>query len=479
MRATRRTFRTAAITTGAIAALAVPATAAFADTTPAPQPVTAGDQDQNGTQNGTDGTDGTDDQGNQGTTDTTDQNQGKQDPDQDQDQNARKLINSVDLAEGFSAKVYTVGSNGAEADIFKGGALVTTLKANGSAAKTTTGGYVFQLTPSGQLTADQDGSGDKTDPPVPGGWESKGTTNLGDGWSAKVDVNASARSARAEISQNGTVKGHLKAYIDDASTKIGNRTFTLSADGTITSKKAPAPKPKPDHKRVYVKTVKLADGSTAKIYKLGAHHYQADIYDGSTKLGTVDANGKTAKAMNNGLHIVLDPDGTLKSWTDGHPKPVPDAKRHYVKTVELADGVSVAKVYKLDPCHYQADIYAHGKKLDTLDAKDRTAYGQHNGLHVALKSNGTVTSWLDGSGKHNQHGQHGQHGQQDKKTAPVVPHTGGDRTLPQGGVKAGAENVAAHTSGSDQTPLIAAGAGAAALGAAGLGFTVYRRKHNN
>ncbi|MCQ4212559.1 hypothetical protein [Streptomyces longispororuber] len=389
MRATRRTFRTAAIATGAIAALAVPATAAFADTTP--QPVASDDQsqnqDQNQDQNGTDGQDqATPDQNG---TDHT-------------DQNARQLIKSTDLAEGFSAKVYSVGGNGAEADIFKAGALVTTLKANGSTATTTTGGYVFQLTPDGQLTADQDSSGDRTQPPVPGGWESKGTTDLGHGWTADVKVNASARTAKADIAQNGTAKGHLTAYVDDATKKIDGYTFTLTSDGTVTAKK--------------------------------------------------DA------------------------------KPAPDHRRQYVKTVRLADGVSVAKVYKLDTCHYQADVYAHGQRLDTLDANNRTAYGQNNGLHVALKPNGNVTSWLDAAHKKTQH----------TKPAPQ-PHSGsgtgsntgtgtgtGTRTLPQGGVKAGAENVSAHTSGgTDSTPLIAAGAGAAAVGAAGLGFAMYRRKNHN
>ncbi|MGW7149489.1 hypothetical protein ACWGIY_35430, partial [Streptomyces sp. NPDC054878] len=58
MRATRRTFRTAAIATGAIAALAVPTTAAFAaDTPPNPQGQVDVDQDKStdpGTDTGTD-----------------------------------------------------------------------------------------------------------------------------------------------------------------------------------------------------------------------------------------------------------------------------------------------------------------------------------------------------------------------------------------------------------------------------------------
>ncbi|MFB7509850.1 hypothetical protein [Streptomyces broussonetiae] len=50
----------------------------------------------------------------------------------------------------------------------------------------------------------------------------------------------------------------------------------------------------------------------------------------------------------------------------------------------VADDTSTAKVYKIGPTHYEADIYAHGHKLDTLTAKGHTAHGENNGLHVTL-----------------------------------------------------------------------------------------------
>ncbi|QEV19174.1 hypothetical protein [Streptomyces alboniger] len=215
MRATRRTFRTAAIATGAIAALAVPATAAFAADAPSPS----------------------------------------SSPSQD------------------------------------------------------------------RTTSD---ARDRTDSeaPAPGSWESKGTTDLGHGWSAKVDVNVSARTAKAALSLNGTAKGSLTAYEKAASTTVDGNTFTLTPDGTLSMSAKPAPpkpkpEPKPDAKRVYRTTVKLADGSLAKIYKLGPHHYQADVFAHGSKLDTLDANGKAAYGQNNGLHVVLNPDGTVRSWVEG------------------------------------------------------------------------------------------------------------------------------------------------------------------
>ncbi len=63
--------------------------------------------------------------------------------------------------------------------------------------------------------------------------------------------------------------------------------------------------------------------------------------------------------------------------------------------MRLADKVSQAKVYRLTADHYEADVFAGGTKVDTLVAKGRAAYGQNNGLHVALQPDGSLTSWVD------------------------------------------------------------------------------------
>ncbi|MEV0317371.1 hypothetical protein ACIBKX_22835 [Streptomyces sp. NPDC050658] len=397
MRATRRTFRTAAIATGAIAALAVPTTAAFAADAPsAPQEQTApsdqGSTDQNTGQSTDQNTDqNTDQDTNQGT------NQGGTDTDTDPDTPVPGGWESkgvTDLGKGWTADVQVNASaRTAKATISLDGAAKGSLTAYETSASTTIDGSTFTLSPDGTATAklvdkDKDKDRDKDrdkDKPVPGSWVSKGVTDLGNGWSAKVDVNASARSAKAAISHDGAAKGSLKAYINPASTKIDGCTFTLTADGTITKKAAPKPKPQPVDKRVYVRTAKLADGSTAKIYKLGKNHYQADIYAKGTKLDTLDANGKSATGQNNGLYVVLNPDGTIKSWVENGTKPAP---------------------------------------------------------------NSTSTS-----------------------TSTTKP-----QTVPKGGVKAGAEGVSPAAA---SAPLLAAGGGMAALGAAGLGFAVYRRKQND
>ncbi|MBW5425402.1 hypothetical protein GKQ77_28225 [Streptomyces sp. BG9H] len=258
MRATRRTFRTAAIATGAIAALAVPATAAFASDAPSPSQgqVTTDDQ-------------GTKDQATKDQTkpDDTKTDDTKTDDSTKTDENKKPDDTKKDEEKKEEKK--------------------------------------------------DDAEKDTDTTPKPGSWESKGTTDLGNGWSAKVQVNVSARTAKATLTLNGAAKGSLTAYEKAARTTVDGNTFTLTPDGTISMKAKPVP-PKPVHdKRVHKATVKLADGSVAKIYKLGPHHYQADIFAHGSRLDTLDANGKAAYGQNNGLHVVLNPDGTIKSWVEG------------------------------------------------------------------------------------------------------------------------------------------------------------------
>ncbi|MEU6676308.1 hypothetical protein [Streptomyces sp. NPDC046925] len=144
--------------------------------------------------------------------------------------------------------------------------------------------------------------------------------------------------------------------------------------------------------KVKAKTVKLRDGSTAKVYKLGKHKAKAVI--SGPKGGKLIANGKNAYANHNGLHIKLTPGGALTSWMDKakpKPKPKPE-KRQHVRNDTLADG-SMARVYKLSPTHWQAVTSA-----GSLDANGRTALGNHNGMHIKLTASGGLTSWMDKAG---------------------------------------------------------------------------------
>ncbi|MET8687449.1 hypothetical protein ABZV77_24860 [Streptomyces sp. NPDC004732] len=393
MRATRRTFRTAAIATGAIAALAVPTTAAFAADAPSTPHGQVAQDDQTGTQDKS-GKDTTDQDKSKDETGKDQTGKDTTDPDQDKPvPGSWESKGTTDLGKGWTANVQVNASaRTAKATISLNGSAKGSLTAYEKSASTTIDGNTFTLTPDGTATAKLTDKDKDKDKPVPGGWESKGTTNLGKGWTAKVDVNASARTAKASISLNGSAKGSLTAYAKSATTKIDGNTFTLTPTGTITMQGKPTPpKPKPDHKRVFVREYRNLGGSgfDAKVYKV-TNGYEADMI---------------AKAPDTGKKTVWD---TLKQ------------------------------------------------------SGSKAAYGQHNGAHFVLNPDGTMKGWVEGNTHHN--------------GAKPQPKKDGNTVVPKGGVKAGADGVQAQSS--DDAPLIAAGGGMAAVGAAGLGFALYRRKQN-
>ncbi|MFJ2771431.1 hypothetical protein [Streptomyces sp. NPDC087300] len=404
MRATRRTFRTAAIATGAIAALAVPTTAAFASDAPATPHGQVAQDEQTGSQ------------------DQSGKDEGKTNPDENKKDESGKDKDQTGKDQ------------------------------------------------TGKDETGQDKSKDKdNETPKPGSWESKGTTDLGKGWTAKVEVNASARSARATISQNGAAKGSLTAYEKPASTTIGGNTFTLSPDGTVTAKLVKKDKDPVVGGWESKGTTDLGKGWTAKVeVNASARTAKAAIsHDGAAK-GSLTAYAKSATTTIEGNTFTLSPDGTVTMKAKPTPpKPQPE-KRTFVREYKNLGGTGFdAKVYKVKN-GYQADLIAKStdsaKKIvwDTLkQSGTKAAYGQHNGAHFVLNPDGTMKGWVEG--KTHGNGTKPQH----KKD--------GDTVVPRGGVKAGSEGV---TSTSDDAPLIAAGGGMAALGAAGLGFALYRRKQN-
>ncbi|MFF8381030.1 hypothetical protein ACF07V_33400 [Streptomyces sp. NPDC015661] len=73
--------------------------------------------------------------------------------------------------------------------------------------------------------------------------------------------------------------------------------------------------------------VDLADGSLARVYQDGPGRFSAEIYGGGSLIDTlVSSDGKPAYGENNGLHVVLRPDGTVSSWLDKGPAPKPTPK---------------------------------------------------------------------------------------------------------------------------------------------------------
>ncbi|MGR4881418.1 hypothetical protein ACIPUC_18700 [Streptomyces sp. LARHCF249] len=239
--------------------------------------------------------------------------------------------------------------------------------------------------------------------------------------------------------------------------------------------------------RAYLTTVKLADGSVAKVYKIGPNHFEADVFAGSTKLDTLVSKGAAAAyGQNNGLHVVLQPNGTVTSWTDGgeQPKPQvkPEVKKESSVRITMPDG-RVAKLVDGSNGRYVKISMPNGNSVGTIDLKNPST--QKDGWtyklvqdgkrvkFVVIDGRGGGNSWVyDFSGRLIEQYTVQREVKKDAKKDEAKPAVG--KVVPKGGVKAGAEGV---TPPKGDTPmLLAAGGGMAAAGAAGLGFAMLRRR---
>ncbi|MFE3287927.1 hypothetical protein ACFXJJ_33130, partial [Streptomyces sp. NPDC059233] len=161
----------------------------------------------------------------------------------------------------------------------------------------------------------------------------------------------------------------------------------------------PVEKPKPSV-RAYVTTVKLADGSIAKVYKISDNHFEADILSGGTKLDTLVSKGGAATyGRNNGLHVVLQPNGTVTSWVEGSdkPKPKPEVKRESSVRLTMPDG-RIAKLVD-GPNGKRVHLsMPNGNALGTIDLKHPSV--QNDGWTYKLVRDGKRVKFvvIDGRG---------------------------------------------------------------------------------
>ncbi|QGZ52588.1 hypothetical protein GPZ77_33600 [Streptomyces sp. QHH-9511] len=134
-----------------------------------------------------------------------------------------------------------------------------------------------------------------------------------------------------------------------------------------------------------VRTQKLVDGSTAKIYRLGAHHYRMDnVSREGHLLGTLVAKNADAGGQHNGMFVVLTADGDAVSWTG--------REQYGAGSFLLPDG-STAKVTKVAADHYTLKIIHQGHVMATLVADHRDAAVNANGMYVVLNPDGTHSAW--------------------------------------------------------------------------------------
>ncbi|MFG2877654.1 hypothetical protein ACGFYU_22105 [Streptomyces sp. NPDC048337] len=157
-----------------------------------------------------------------------------------------------------------------------------------------------------------------------------GSPKFDKGWSGKVydlveyvnGVRTSNLGYEADVAKDGQAKGTLKGHdgkgmAKTVTQKIDGITFTLTFNGDLTAKGLQ--EGAGQHGRTFVKEYKNlgASGFDARVYKTKAG-FEADILNGKAVWHTMKTDGKKADtAQHNGAHFVLNPDGTLKGWTEG------------------------------------------------------------------------------------------------------------------------------------------------------------------
>lgn len=158
------------------------------------------------------------------------------------------------------------------------------------------------------------------------------------------------------------------------------------------------------------------------------------------------------------------------------------AQRTLVKTLALADGVSKANVYRTAKDAYQADVLtADGAKAATLTSRDgATGFGEAGDLHLALRPDGSLSSWVGDTVPAGSHAVMYKTGTRDGRVVPAADSASDSSSVSAsapaatGPVDALRLNTLADGPG-DGVVLLAAGGGITAIGAAGLGFAMLRR----
>ncbi|WP_344602358.1 hypothetical protein [Streptomyces glaucus] len=133
-----------------------------------------------------------------------------------------------------------------------------------------------------------------------------------------------------------------------------------------------------------VRTQTLADGSTAKIYELGAQHYRAEIVHNGQVLATLETGEHDAGLDANDMFVVLTLGGQVHSWMGGgHTGP---------GTFELVGGWT-AKVTKIGDLRYRAQIIGNeGAVYGTLEANQHDAGLDANGVYIVLSAGGVISA---------------------------------------------------------------------------------------
>ncbi|MGW1248205.1 hypothetical protein [Streptomyces sp. NPDC002535] len=184
----------------------------------------------------------------------------------------------------------------------------------------------------------------------------------------------------------------------------------LPAAGAFAADPGPGPAAAGGDQSVFWRNVDLAGGSLARVYQDGLGRFSAEIYAGGSLVDTlVSTDGRPASGQYDGqyggLHVVLRPDGTVRSWVETAPKPdpkptpkpdpkpapkpvpkpAPDQRKNTVRLpdakVTLPDG-NVARFFT-STSHPRVELtQKNGRSLGSLDLRHPAA--AHHGWTYTL-----------------------------------------------------------------------------------------------
>ncbi|MFI1980042.1 hypothetical protein [Streptomyces wedmorensis] len=352
------------------------------------------------------------------------------------------------------------------------------------------GKAVVVLEQDGQFSAYVPGSAKQA---VPQPIEAAGyvrTEKLLRGYEAKI-FKVGESHHRAEVSYEGRQTDTFDADHRSVAGNDNGTFFVLHADGTTdnwTGNYLPGAKP-----GVY----KLADGTTLEIAKKNGRYGIQQLRWGTHGTGfTYLTEPRQVFGFNNAT-VVLEQDGGFAAYIHGSakqaaPKPVTrDEQCTVVTTVGIGAGSEAELTMSPNGPKAELQDIGSGKVFATLD-RNHPSLPQSAGIVARIDNPFSATPSLYTKVEGGVGSKGGSHafpklpkgcalnpvkgatsGQGTTGNTGVTANNAGQTSvIPQGGVAAGAE----LGTGGDSTALVAAGAGAASLAAAGLGFVVLRRR---
>ncbi|MET9431898.1 hypothetical protein [Streptomyces sp. NPDC003036] len=395
----------------------------------------------------------------------------------------REHVRTEKLVGGLVAEVHKNGAGRFIVDFFEGGELRGSLTSGDKVVRGRFGSVGVELSPNGHLMTYL------TTPGTQG--ELIRTHILPKEMVAHV-YRVSAEVYAAEILKGADLTGALKAGTADYLMPQDKKVFdgvevTLKADGTLTWRRLDEGGEGEDGKDgegkgedgkgdaakgTFVRDETLSDGTLVKIYKLAAAHHRAESFVKGHSIGVIDANARSAAGNNNGSFLVLNPDGTTHHWVGNF------TTGGKLGQYKLADGTVLELGKKNGAYGLQLVENGKGHGFTYTNGEARRVFFYGASVVVLEQDGGIAAYHLEG----------------DKQGAPVfvgkgsttggaTPQGGTTGTastqqtsatqttiVPKGGVAAGAEvDEGDHL-------LVVAGAGAAAVTAAGLGFVAMRRR---